>query len=349
MGAGEDTQGWRGRIASAVNRRRIFMAAVGLVLSAGFAYLTVERVDLRAVLAAMQTVSLPVLGLSILAKCLGLLMLTVRSQRTTRSVARLPAGPMLVSHLVALAGNNVLPFRLGELLRVDYIARHGQVERTPVLAVIAMERMFDLLVLALIAAVTVPATVADLDVLQSLPLAVGGVVAAFLALALVGRRRTTTLRVAGRVAGIAGAGLAAVVERRLAAFIDGLATMRSVREWFAVLGLTFGYWGFGLVSARLWIAAFGWDLPWYTSLLILVFTSLSMLVPSSPSAVGTYHYATQWALGLVGVSAEMGAAFAIVGHATAVIPLTAVSIVVVGVLAVAGRRQRARDAASSAV
>ena len=46
------------------------------------------------------------------------------------------------------------------------------------------------------------------------------------------------------------------------------------------------------------------------------------MLPSAPGFIGTYHYFAALALGLFGVSTELAASFAIVGHAVAIIPFT---------------------------
>jgi hypothetical protein len=53
-----------------------------------------------------------------------------------------------------------------------------------------------------------------------------------------------------------------------------------------------------------------------------VLTTVSVVVPSTPGYVGTFHYLCQVALLMFGVSASEALSYAIVAHAVGILPVT---------------------------
>jgi uncharacterized membrane protein YbhN (UPF0104 family) len=59
----------------------------------------------------------------------------------------------------------------------------------------------------------------------------------------------------------------------------------------------------------------------------LVFTSLSVLIPSTPGYVGTYPYLCQISLVMFGVSASEALSFAVISHILNMIPAAAAGLI----------------------
>ncbi|MCK5329332.1 MAG: flippase-like domain-containing protein, partial [Candidatus Latescibacteria bacterium] len=101
-----------------------------------------------------------------------------------------------------------------------------------------------------------------------------------------------------------------------------IVALLSVLVWACYAGLFFvTLYAFDFVET--------YHLPWSASLVVLVITTVSIVVPSSPGYVGTYHWLCMVALRLFGVSESPALSFAIVAHAISVLPVSLVG----GVLA----------------
>ena len=70
-----------------------------------------------------------------------------------------------------------------------------------------------------------------------------------------------------------------------------------------------------------------YDLAWYVGLIVLVFTTMSIVVPSSPDYVGTYHYLCQIPLVMFGISATDALSYALLAHVINILPVTLVGLV----------------------
>jgi uncharacterized membrane protein YbhN (UPF0104 family) len=313
--------------ATGTRRRWWTSLGVGVVVSLVFLWLTLRRVDLAAVGDALASVSFPVLALALLTRGAAFLALGLRSRFTIAPGGRLPYRELVRAHLLGYTGNNVLPLRLGELLRIDYLARQGTLSRSFLVGTVAVERLMDTVLLLCLFAVTVPTVMGQSLMAGSYPLLVAATVAAILA-ALVAVRWKALPGLVERMVrplhpGLAAA-LAGVVERGS----EGLTALFHARWAPGALGGTLLYWLSAMGSVRVVMAAFHLQLPWYAPVVVVAVTALGTALPSSPAFVGTYHYFSALGVSLLGVDETTAASFAIVAHAVAFVPFTLVGLVV---------------------
>lgn len=296
-------------------------------MSALFLWLTLRTVDLEAVGAALSEISLPVLSLALLTRGAAFLALGLRSRATVAPGGGHPWGDLVRSHLLGYTGNNVLPLRLGELLRIDYLARQGGLTRSFLVGTVAAERLMDTLLLLLLFAVTVPTVLGQSLLAGSFPLLAGGTGGA-LAVALVAVRwRGLPGLVEAVVRPVhpgAARTLAGVAERSA----EGLSALFHARWGPPALAATLLYWLLGMASLRIVMAAFGLELPFYAPAVVLAVTALGTALPSSPAFVGTYHYFSALGISVLGVEEATAASFALVAHAVAFVPFTLVGLAV---------------------
>jgi uncharacterized membrane protein YbhN (UPF0104 family) len=68
-------------------------------------------------------------------------------------------------------------------------------------------------------------------------------------------------------------------------------------------------------------------LAWYVGLVVLVFTTISVVIPSTPGYVGTFHYLCQLSLVMFGVSASEALSFAVVAHFISLAPVAVAGLI----------------------
>jgi hypothetical protein len=71
-------------------------------------------------------------------------------------------------------------------------------------------------------------------------------------------------------------------------------------------------------------------LPWYAGLILLVITTISVVVPSSPGYVGPYHYLCQVALAMFAVPESPALSYAAVVHGVNFLPVLALALLFAG-------------------
>ena len=307
--------------------RRVAFAVIGLAISGLFLYLTLRRTDLAGVADALATVSLPVLSLALVTRGCAFLALGLRSRATVAPAKQVAYKDLMLSHLLGFTGNNVLPFRLGELLRIDYLARKADLSRSFLVGTVAVERLLDSVTLLVLFALAAPVVLGRSSLagsFQALTVATGLAVVAATAAA----RWRIMPAMLSRVLAPLSPHLATAVADKAALVEDGLSSISSARWAPQALGATALYWFSMMVSIRVVIAAFSLELPWYAPVPILAITALGTALPSAPGFVGTYHYFSALAVSMLGADPATAASFAIVAHATGVVPYTSVGLVV---------------------
>lgn len=292
----------------------------GLCVSAIALGLIAYRVDGQAVLEAIGRADPWWLLASLPLKGVALACMAARTRALMRPVAPTPLGAAWRSHLLGFVGNNLLPFRAGELARVGWLSRRVEAPAAAVLSTAALERLFDMLALLGIFAVVLPAALLQVSAeLYVLGAVLGALVLGSLA---VSRRPAWFVRVVGWGAGLAGARIGQAVTAQAERFALGLAGLSSPLSVLAALGATLAYWAVSMLGMSMWFLAFGLEVPWYAPLLVTVYLAFGTLLPSAPGFVGTYHLAVTTALVTLGVEEPTAVSVAIVGHFIATVPWT---------------------------
>jgi hypothetical protein len=228
--------------------------------------------------------------------------------------------------MLALAVNNVFPFRVGDLASVEYLARRGSASRTACLAFVAFARLLDALSLMLIILATLPLIAIRLPLRTSFFVLVILLATVFVVLAVIARNRGLTTAIFTGASAPFGPRVRAFVARRVDTFMAGVDAARSAPALAAVFGCSVAYWLMSVMSIQTWIWAFGWHLPWYAPIVVLAFVSFGIAIPTTPGQIGTYHFFASAAMLTLGVSRSDAISFAIVGHAMAIIPFTLAAV-----------------------
>jgi uncharacterized protein (TIRG00374 family) len=226
-------------------------------------------------------------------------------------VTKVPVRLTSEATIIGYFGNNVLPFRLGELLRSYFVARQTSSSISRVFGTVIVERIVDILSTLLLVLI-LPFTGVVPDALQQ-PIVWLVVISFVVAIA--------TIWLVNRKEGIP------LVKGRLKQLLDnlhlGFKSLRQRRHYFALGLSTIGIWVLYLTYIHVAQYAMGFRLSLAESYLVLVTTTLVLLIPAAPGFVGTFHAAV--VLAFVNILAEdpsQSQAMAVVLHALGFIPNT---------------------------
>jgi uncharacterized protein (TIRG00374 family) len=250
--------------------------------------------------------------------------------------APLPMGALFRATAVGFMALNLLPLRIGELIRPWFLAKETNVRASAALGTIVIERAIDFTSVAIIGGVvlffhtsalpTWVRTGATLFVaLSAIPFAIT------LAIRIEEQR---TLRLAARALSFLPERAAERVLDVLAQLARGLGSMRSWKDVAAVFLYSLLIWlVFIPFPFALGLFAFGIDLSPQQMLLAvyttLVFTALAIAAPAAPGFFGVYHFACREALALFGVSAAVAVGYGTIVHLVYWGPVTLVGLICV--------------------
>lgn len=225
------------------------------------------------------------------------------------------------STMIGFMGNNLLPFRAGEVMRAVSIGQIEQVSKAAAFGSIVLERVFDGVVLALLPFLLL--VVLDLPpwvLWVNLALLGVYVVGFFLLLALAdGGGRQVWLR---RVTGPMRYRLESISDN----FVKGLKGITHAGALLPVSSLSLLCWFFQGMYYFLLFEALGLNLSIWAALLLLVVIAIGVLMPSAPGYVGNFQYFTVLGLALFGITQEAAFAYALLAHIVQFIPVTAVGL-----------------------
>jgi glycosyltransferase 2 family protein len=195
--------------------------------------------------------------------------------------------------LVGLAVNNVLPLRLGELVRTYLLRRSDGVPIASSLATILIERLLDLFVLcALMTAVLVFVP------LEGVVLALAGTTATITAMGVLGLLVITVVpkRLVDRLFEF-GINLAERVHHRLGdlarSIVDGLRVIEDVKAVLMIVPLSVLCWLSELCLYVFLMFAMGFNSGLLSLVAGMVVANLVTILPSAPGYVGTYDFFLQ--------------------------------------------------------
>ena len=315
-------------------------AALGIAISAVALVLVAHSVDVSAAWDAMRSAQPAWLTLLVVLVCVDLLTRALRWKVLLSPVGRVRYGDSLASLLVGYLANNVLPARLGEVVRSHDLGERSGLSKSTILGTIVVERVMDTLVVVVIAALAI------------FVLSVRGIVASAI---LVGLAVTALLVVAIAVGLVAhrlpGADRASAFINRwprihglLVRLRAGLAVARSMRVMAASLGFTMVSWSCAVLGFAAAAQSVGVEPTMGQAALLAAGVNLATAVPAAPGYVGTFELAAVTIAASVGIDRESALAFAVLLHALSLL----ITSLGGAVALLAGGRRRARNEAPAA-
>jgi glycosyltransferase 2 family protein len=302
--------------------------AVGFACSGIALFCFLRRVDGEALLSAIGSANLLILSISLLTKIAVLSLNAMRTQILLLPLRRYGFFECFLPWLSGYVTDNLLPFRLGELVRIDLLARAGRISRSSTIAVVGLDRLIDLMSLLVLLAIAAPILAVDLGNANRLFMTSGVVVACLATVLWLALHPTAVSRIVAVLVRPLRATAQQWLVDKAQRFSEGLGALRSRTMVLSVLGVTFVARAVGVLSIQCWLWAFGLSLPLYAPLVILLFISVGTMIPSSPGFIGTFHVACAYALELMGVAPEIAASVAIAGHFVSTVPWTIVGLFV---------------------
>ena len=246
--------------------------------------------------------------------------------------------------VVGYMANNILPVRLGEVVRAYYIGEKERVSKTTALATIAVERVLDgltLLFFAAVASLSLPLVgllhgLGDKAgvpwVLLALTMSTPFVVVA--AVMIVASSSPPWLgRLVERVVLVLPHQVRPKVARLVYLFVEGLAVLRSPRRLFVVFLLSLPVWLFEALMYYIIGLSFGLEdffspaEMWAVVLLVTATSNLATSIPAAGGGIGTFEVAAAATLTLLDVNPAVAGAYTIVLHVALLVPVTLLGLV----------------------
>ena len=324
-------------------RVRIVLGLAVALVAVWFALRGVDFAELRAVFARARWGVL--IGVSVPAYLVAVWLRALRWRHLTDAIQPMPRSALFRAVAVGFMANNIFPLRIGEFVRVGFLARETQTSAAAVLATVVLERVIDGLSVLVMASGAIAFAGGETERFRSAVLWLAPIALVPLAMLL-------WLRASPRSAlAFAGFFLRPVPERasewvmrQLHSFADGLGALRGGAHLSWIFLHSIGIW---LIASTLPILAaihaVGLDLGGPLRTLAAGWMTLSALgaavaLPQAPGFFGLYHAACRTALQQFGATAEQALAVGTLCHAVFWVTLTGL-----GALVLRARHAHLRD------
>ena len=313
---------------------------IGLGLSVVFLYLAFRQLEWSLVLKTILNADLAVMLLALPFIIFSHALRAFRWRHIIGTEESPGLNSLFGALMIGFMALNLLPFRLGELIRAYVLGRRENMSASGVFATVVVERVFDgLMVLFLLLLVMIflpfdlaPEAKVYIRALAGLALAV--FVAALVGLYLIRQKPEIVVRLIRFFFGFAPK-LAVFFERATLAFVRGLGSLGNPRAILVVTGYSLLVWL--AAAAYYWVIMFGFDYLGPTSLgtqvgpvgslFVLTAVALGIAAPSSPGAAGTFELACIMALAALGIDRQLAGSYALAAHAVQFVAVTIIGLI----------------------
>ena len=241
-----------------------------------------------------------------------------------RSIKHIPIKSMWPPVVIGYMGNNVYPFRAGEIIRAYILKRKEGVSVSASLATILVERIFDGLVMLVFVLVSLR-TVPNLPTFLKQTVILGS--AAFLgALLVLSAWAILPTRIQAIYRPLIDRFLPEKFRERAKDMADnfthGLSSLRNVSDVLMVFVTSFVIWLLETVKYWFVMHAFAFTVSFFTLMLMNGVVNLATTLPSAPGYIGTFDGPGIEVLKIFGVDPAVAAAYTLVLHAALWLPIT---------------------------
>lgn len=295
-----------------------------LLVSAVSLWLAMRNVDASLMWRKMRSAQPSFLVLAVFISAIASAVRTVRWKVLLAYAPSATLRSLYTSMMIGYMANNMLPARMGELVRIHVLARKTGVRRSLSAATIILERITDALVLLTVVGLVSFFLPLPTSIRRGSQIAAAVFVAAIVMLLVLARGDTSSLQRVAQKLGRFSPSVGQKVQETLKHFVDGLSVLRNGKQALVVLGLTLVIWSIEAVSLGFVMKSLDLSLPWLAPLFLLAVLSLSFVIPAAPGAVGTYEFFAITGLSAFAVDKSQAAGLAVLLHA--IVYVTSISL-----------------------
>lgn len=302
---------------------------IGTGVSIFFMALLFRKIDFRQLGTALGAVDYRFILLGVLCTFFSYFLRALRWRYLLISVKRIPISSLYPATIIGYMANNLLPARLGELVRAYVLAEREGLETPSVFASLVIDRLFDGFTVLLMLLITLFTLHLPQDLAGAgSAVRIGGVLTfllycgVLLFLLLLKRRTMRTLSFVGMLLKPFPRRFSDHLLPLLGSFIAGIRLSSRSGHIAAVLVLSLLIWTFAVLPVDLTLQGFGIQLPLTASMFIMVLLVFAVMVPAAPGFIGTYHYACFKGLSAFGIADSTSISIALIIHGMSFFPVT---------------------------
>ena len=229
--------------------------------------------------------------------------------------------------IIGYFGNNVLPLRMGELLRAYVVANNSAISVAKVIGSLIVERILDLVGVTILAIVFL----FFFDIISipnwlMISIAIITMVM-FVSIFIISSKKSEWKPIGERKR-VFQTKTGSKIYDVLKNIISGLSVINHASHKIGVYGFILVLWGMYYLSFTLVVHSAGLGLNWVNSGVLFLILSLAISIPAAPGYIGTYHATCVAALtNIYHISLSESQAFAVLAHSVNFVPIVIVGAI----------------------
>jgi len=209
--------------------------------------------------------------------------------------------------------NNIFPFRLGEISRALFMGASLKVNPIQILPSILLERIFDLLILAILLLIILPFVVGMAWVKTTAWIILGLMIIGLIILFVLIQNYSTFERKLidlGKKSNI----IIKTVIPFILSLLAGLKTLKNPRQFLMGFLGVFASWVVSFIQFSLFLYILTGTSKWWWGIFANTSLALGIALPSAPAGLGIYESAIVAGLSLFNIDQSISLAFALIMH-----------------------------------
>ena len=303
--------------------KKYIQLSVGVGVSVFFIYLALPGLHLQTVIAALQHANYRWLVPGIIVYFVGLWVRTWRWQYTLRPLQLVPLTTLFPDVCIGYFGNNVFPFRAGELLRSYVLKKQTGIDISSSLATVIIERIADGLVMIMFVFLALPfAPMPEFFRNAVITMTVGFLFATALFIWAANDPQRVDRFYGGIARYLLPPKIRAMTDGFFQRFMLGLRSLSSPSDMTAIFLTSVLIWLLETVKYWFVMHAFDFSVGFIVLMLMNGLVNLATTLPAAPGYIGTFDTPGIMTLQAFGVNPSVAASYTFTLHAALWVPVT---------------------------
>ena len=306
-------------------KRKYIQLLIGILISALFIYWALPGLHLREVGSALRSANFWWIRPGVLVYFVGLWVRSWRWHYMLRHLKPVPTTRLYPLVCIGYFGNNVYPFRAGEVIRSVMLRRTEGIAVSSSLATVLIERIFDGLTMLLFVFLALPFAPMPVSLRNLVVLTTVLFVAAtllFVWAAVQPERLSAIYRFCS--SRLLPGRLRAVADETYARFMLGLRSLSSPSDVVMIFATSVVIWLIETVKYWFVMQAFPIEVSFLVLMLVNGLVNLATTLPSAPGYIGTFDVPGIMVLSAYGINASLAASYILTLHVALWVPVTLV-------------------------
>ena len=253
---------------------------------------------------------------------------SIRLKWLLAPIKEIKTKPLFDATMIGYFGNNVLPFRMGELLRAYVISNKNGVSMPKVIGTLIIERFLDFLAVIVLAVLFFSFT----DIIEYPKWIIGISIIVFLIIFIfilyIGKKNPDWKTIKQK-RNIYNTKIGSKLFDFVTNMTSGVGVLIKTQHKIGIYSYIFLLWGLYYYTYILVLKGVGIDLSLANIGILFILLALSISIPAAPGYIGTFHAVAVAVLtNIFYIDNNLSQAFAVLCHATAFVPFVIVGAII---------------------